>query len=113
MAASKRTGKQGYRINYDLEFRMSAIPKAVWDKIYQELISEDGQYCVSRRRFWQVMRNETPAMFDFEVQVFCKHMGCTIHELMNPEIELLPIVLEKITEDEKARARELYGLTKS
>jgi len=113
MAGVVRVKKNNFRIDYDLEKRLMGLPQEVGKAIYYELTDDDGEYRVNRDRWRYVLTGQVAYMYDYEVRVFCKHIGCTIFELMDFAVDLLPIYLKKKTQDEAKYAFEQYGLTKS
>lgn len=105
-------GKKSQRIKFDLGTRLGMLPQTVWKEIYDTLTDESDKLGRHRKRFSLIIKDEVADLYGYEIAVMCDKIGCTVQELMNENIPLLPIYLKKMAKDEEIRALNEYGLVK-
>lgn len=99
-----------YLGNWNLKERIQEIPKSAYDALYKEFESYSA-VSTGRKRWHQILRQEVKTIYPYEFALFCEHIGCTIHELIDEDVDLLRIYLRKQEEEQAAVAVEL-GLSK-
>lgn len=95
-------------MNYRLKDRLYQLPKIVYQAIYDECMAlpKGG----NAQRWKTIVEDTATDIRGQEALIMCKHIGCTLEELLNPDADLLKI-WQRVKKDpvEKERGKK-FGL---
>lgn len=104
--------ERGKRTKFSLKERLDLLPRVVWEEIYKTLTDKTDVFGRDAHKFHTLINDKNSDLSLYEAAVICKAVGCSVFELMNKNVSLLPIYLKKMVEDEKEKALNDYGLIK-
>lgn len=86
-------------LNPSLGDRLKKLPA---DLDVKPVLQEAG---MTHARYYRMMANEDMKIYAHEAQALCNLIGCTVNQLMDPEVSLLAIYVQNQNESESLRSR--------
>ena len=98
------------RINFCLGERFNELPVDILKSMRDYLTDKSDGFGSNRKRWNMVMKHDASDLFLHEILTMCDTIGCSMEQLMNKDVSLLPIYMVKRKKEEKELAKK-YELT--
>lgn len=95
-------------MNYHLKKRLLLLPNLIYKSIYSEFMSLRFG---SANRWKMLLEDRATDVRAQEALIMCKHIGCTLPELLNSDIDLLQIWQERKQKPERKERSKMLGLS--